>query len=217
MGLIQATQLGSIPRPLGPTPREEIHIPATGTHSFRHCFSRMGLRKRPSPRAWVGGKWRPRERKGLIHAACETGSSAHHLSLSGEGSGDVTLPQRPLPQPCLSVLLHPSLAQVWIEAALQIFYSLGVGFGGLLTFASYNTFHQNIYRSVPTACSPPAAREGLAVKGRASSPWPGAGILLVETPSSSLWAMPSRVSWLGSPSSPCWATCLRSWVCLWTK
>lgn len=43
------------------------------------------------------------------------------------------------------------LAQVWIEAALQIFYSLGVGFGGLLTFASYNTFHQNIYRSVSVA------------------------------------------------------------------
>lgn len=42
--------------------------------------------------------------------------------------------------------LHSSLPQVWIEAALQIFYSLGVGFGGLLTFASYNTFHQNIYR-----------------------------------------------------------------------
>lgn len=42
--------------------------------------------------------------------------------------------------------LHFVSPQVWIEAALQIFYSLGVGFGGLLTFASYNTFHQNIYR-----------------------------------------------------------------------
>ncbi|MGH0117137.1 UNVERIFIED_CONTAM: hypothetical protein FKN15_029550 [Acipenser sinensis] len=39
-----------------------------------------------------------------------------------------------------------SSGKVWIEAALQIFYSLGVGFGGLLTFASYSTFHQNIYR-----------------------------------------------------------------------
>ncbi|XP_065590803.1 sodium-dependent proline transporter [Cyrtonyx montezumae] len=41
---------------------------------------------------------------------------------------------------------HLLSSKVWIEAALQIFYSLGVGFGGLLTFASYNTFHQNIYR-----------------------------------------------------------------------
>ncbi|KAJ6667914.1 hypothetical protein lerEdw1_016235 [Lerista edwardsae] len=45
--------------------------------------------------------------------------------------------------PQFDLLLSP---KVWIEAALQIFYSLGVGFGGLLTFASYNTFHQNIYR-----------------------------------------------------------------------
>ncbi|XP_015205140.2 sodium-dependent proline transporter isoform X3 [Lepisosteus oculatus] len=41
---------------------------------------------------------------------------------------------------------HLLTSKVWIEAALQIFYSLGVGFGGLLTFASYNTFNQNIYR-----------------------------------------------------------------------
>lgn len=45
-----------------------------------------------------------------------------------------------------ALLRTASFPQVWIEAALQIFYSLGVGFGGLLTFASYNTFHQNIYR-----------------------------------------------------------------------
>lgn len=55
---------------------------------------------------------------------------------------------------------------MWIEAALQIFYSLGVGFGGLLTFASYNTFHQNIYRSVrsPRPWGPKRRRKG-AIQG----------------------------------------------------
>lgn len=128
-------------------------------------------------------------------------------------------------QPLLSALpLHPSLPQVWIEAALQIFYSLGVGFGGLLTFASYNTFHQNIYRSV----LPPRPRqlewvgerlagEGLVGEDGGRSPRPVPGLLLAETPSLSPWATPSPASWLALPSSPCWATCLRSWVYLWTK
>jgi len=36
--------------------------------------------------------------------------------------------------------------KVWGEAATQIFYSVGMGWGSILTFASYNRFHHNCYR-----------------------------------------------------------------------
>ena len=40
-------------------------------------------------------------------------------------------------------LLEP---KVWVDAASQIFFSLGVGLGSSLTFSSYNKYNHNIYR-----------------------------------------------------------------------
>ncbi|XP_046384644.1 sodium-dependent noradrenaline transporter-like [Ischnura elegans] len=51
----------------------------------------------------------------------------------------------------ISYYLHPELdrlgdTQVWVDAAVQIFYSVGAGFGVHLSYASYNTFHNNCLR-----------------------------------------------------------------------
>lgn len=43
-------------------------------------------------------------------------------------------------------LPHTVVPQVWSDAASQIFYSLGIGFGGLLSMASYNKFDNNVIR-----------------------------------------------------------------------
>ncbi|XP_069956817.1 sodium-dependent dopamine transporter-like [Cherax quadricarinatus] len=46
-------------------------------------------------------------------------------------------------KPSISALSNP---QVWYEAAVQVFFSVGAGFGVHLSYASYNTFNNNCYR-----------------------------------------------------------------------
>ncbi|XP_018024798.1 sodium-dependent dopamine transporter [Hyalella azteca] len=46
-------------------------------------------------------------------------------------------------KPSISALLN---YQVWYEAAVQVFFSVGAGFGVHLSYASYNTFSNNCYR-----------------------------------------------------------------------
>eukprot|EP00794_Sanderia_malayensis_P002462 gene2462-2835_t len=41
---------------------------------------------------------------------------------------------------------HLQNAEVWLEASTQVFYSLGLAFGGLIAMASYNPINNNVLR-----------------------------------------------------------------------
>ncbi|XP_038630786.1 sodium- and chloride-dependent neutral and basic amino acid transporter B(0+)-like isoform X2 [Scyliorhinus canicula] len=53
-------------------------------------------------------------------------------------------------------------AQVWKDAAAQNFYSLSVGWGNLITLASYNKFHNNCYIDAIIVCVVNSATSVLA-------------------------------------------------------
>uniref|UniRef100_A0A6P7FYL8 Transporter n=1 Tax=Diabrotica virgifera virgifera TaxID=50390 RepID=A0A6P7FYL8_DIAVI len=60
------------------------------------------------------------------------------ITLKGAGDGI-----RHLFTPTWHIILDPV---VWLEAGTQIFFSLGLAFGGLIAFSSYNPVNNNCYR-----------------------------------------------------------------------
>ncbi|XP_035827546.1 sodium-dependent serotonin transporter [Aplysia californica] len=58
------------------------------------------------------------------------------------------------------------LLQTWIEAAIQVFYSLGPAYGAIITMASYNKFHNNCLRDsilLSFVCEGTSVYGGLAI------------------------------------------------------
>lgn len=51
--------------------------------------------------------------------------------------------------------------KIWKDAATQTFYSLSIGWGGVMTLASYNKFNNNVFKDSFVVTLTNAGRGGL--------------------------------------------------------
>lgn len=91
----------------------------------------------------MNGSWRP--------TACCRGRGVSSMVKRSQRlwrMGTALAPPHPLtpssvsPLPKLDKMLDP---QVWREAATQVFFALGLGFGGVIAFSSYNKQDNNCH------------------------------------------------------------------------
>ena len=71
-------------------------------------------------------------------------------SCSVRNNSKYTLPVANFANDVYILFIH---SQVWIDAASQVFFSITIGFGVMLTFASYNPKHNNVYRFISSVCN----------------------------------------------------------------